>query len=213
MSVKLQRKINDFIDKYRVVSLCNLLSHFPYVSKRDMIAMTSSLSKRGAIAYKYPKDKNPDRTYYYSKQFNPELSNNVYDNDVIAIKKGITALETFRKYYKIVYEDLAFFPSVIRFGIESSEGIIKNVQLVYVPYSENNVMAKYIGTFFDAQYDAKYNPARYVVVEIPAMIKGNLPKEISEYIPGTRGFVLITADKMSAEFFTPDELGVNMNND
>lgn len=213
LKINVCSRVRDFIDKYKVVSLSNLLSHFYQISKSDMIEIVQILYRRRELTYYLPKKTNPAKTLYFSTAFNPTESKVIYENDVVAITKCITALETFRQKYRdsftITYEELSFYPTVIKFGVSSkSTRMESNIQLLYLPYSENNEMAEYIGKFYDRAYDEKYSIIRYVVVEVPGMLKGKSPQQIVDNIPRTKGLVLCKQNLMSAEFYVPEELGV-----
>ena len=207
MKMSIHNKVCAYIDKYRVVSFSNLMGHFYYVSKTDMGIITKDLYKQHRIKYKVAKDKNPCDTLFFSRTFNSESATTVFENGYIAITKCLSVLEGFRKSYTIVYEELGFFPFVIRFGIKSNDEV-KNIQLIYLPYSEENEFAKYIGGFVNENYDNRYNVIRFIVVEFSGMLKGESPQQIVNYIPRTQGFAICLHDHKSSEFFSLKDLGL-----
>lgn len=211
MKYKIINDVLDYIDRYQVVSLCNLMAKFNRIPKYDLYAITSHLIDRKFIGYFFPKDKNPNSTLYFSKRFNPGLSRTVMDNNSIAITKCLTVLESFRKYYPIKYEELGFFPFVIKFGIIKKTGETANIQLMYLTYSDENEYARYLGGFVNEGYDEKYDVVRYIVLEIPGMLNGNSPQQIVDYIPRVKGFALCSSNNLSTEFFTLEQLGVHGN--
>ena len=218
MKMSIVNKVRTYIDRYRVVSLCNLMTHFYYISKNNLISITRLLYKQKHIGYSVPEKKNPNSVLYFSKHFNPNYSTTIFDNDALAITKCITALDSFRNKfkedYKIVYEELAFYPTVIKFGAEPrGGGDLRNIQLVYLPYSDESELAKYMGGLFDEKYEKKYNVIKYIVVESKGMLRGKFPQQISDYISNTKGFVICSHDNLSAEFYSPEELGVITTNE
>ena len=215
-STNIYNQVRDYIDKYRVVNFCNLHIHFYQISKSDLVEICMGLYRRNQIRYYQPKPRNPEKTLYFSVVFNPTSSRSVFENNVDAITKCLTALETFKnnfkKSFRVVYDELSFYPTVIKFGVVSKTTHEEsNIQLVYLPYSENNDLAEYIGRFYDQGYDDKYNIVRYVVVEVPGMLRGNSPQKIADSIPRVKGFVLCTKNGMSADFYAPEDLGVVIN--
>lgn len=218
MNKTIHSKVLEYIDKYRVVSLSNLVNHFHYLSKKDIIGITMMLYKHGQITYYVPKnDGHASKTLYFSETFNPAKSTVVFENDVVAITRCLTVLDAFRKKFsenfKITYDALSFYPTVVKFGIvkKGSNEESRNLQLVFVPYSENNDMAKYIGKFYDKAYDDKYDIVRYAVVEYPGMLKGKSPQQIYDNIPRVKGFAICNQSLMTADIYSPEELGVVVN--
>lgn len=201
-------EIARYIDKYRVVSLSNIMSRFPQFLKNDILIATSTLYRRSYIRYSCPSDKNPSYTYYFSNTYNPYKSLTANGNSVTAITKCLTVLDSFREHYNISHEKLDFFPVVIRFDVEL-DNKTSRVQLIYLEYSEQNKNAEYISTLISANEDLALDINRYIVVESYGMLNKACSQEICDYIPRVRGFALCSNNYLSAEFFSLESLGVN----
>lgn len=209
---KLVDDVGNYIERYRVVSLSNLLSRYTNITKKDLMGITSVLCRKGRVSYDEDNNSYSNGTIYYSTHFNITKQNVIFDNEAVAIFKCLTCLEEFRRYYTVTYERLGFFPSVISFGASTDQGLL-NLQIIYLPYTDRNEMAQYMSRFFDRAYDEKFDIYRYVVFERPGMLNDEFVRTTLEHIPRVQGFAVVSDNGQRATFYSKSDFGVKDNND
>lgn len=186
-------RIENFIRKYKVVSREAIFNYFFEISTKSIHNKLETLINKRKI-YCVKKE---SVVYYCGSSYTDFIK----DNNINAHNSSLLLMARLRYLYKdrIIYDVPSYYPKSIKFCMKSDSGD-KFFEIVYMPYSENNVMAKQIGFLLNTENDEIYNVKRFVICENKWMIN-NWREEINKYIPNITSFVLINKQNAKNIFF------------